>query len=222
MFGRRFESAHLHHLTVAIMKQLKFLSVVLAAGALVSCGNNGGSGLKMGDVIGMQQTWTGTREYSSSSSSSESGDLSAYDDWTEESLKKENQQIIKDFLNDLDEGKEKEEPALQRDEPARQEVRRADPEPEISVAPEASETLVNGMPSWLLGKWVCKTAYGTETMWIESDIVRSDSDSGTYTYSNGELRIKFSRERGVVTSIPVDVANQRLEYGGGYYWVKSY
>lgn len=203
MFGRRFESAHLHHLTVAIMKQLKFLSVVLAAGALVSCGNNGGSGLKMGDVIGMQQTWTGTREYSSSSSSSESGDLSAYDDWTEESLKKEK-------------------PALQRDEPARQEVRRADPEPEISVAPEASETLVNGMPSWLLGKWVCKTAYGTETMWIESDIVRSDSDSGTYTYSNGELRIKFSRERGVVTSIPVDVANQRLEYGGGYYWVKSY
>ena len=209
MFGRRFESAHLHHLTVAIMKQLKFLSVVLAAGALVSCGNNGGSGLKMGDVIGMQQTWTGTREYSSSSSSSESRDLSAYDDWTEESLKKENQQILKDFLNDLDEGKEKE-------------VRRADPEPEISVAPEASETLVNGMPSWLLGKWVCKTAYGTETMWIESDIVRSDSDSGTYTYSNGELRIKFSRERGVVTSIPVDVANQRLEYGGGYYWVKSY
>lgn len=203
MFGRRFESAHLHHLTVAIMKQLKFLSVVLAAGALVSCGNNGGSGLKMGDVIGMQQTWTGTREYSSSSSSSESGDLSAYDDWTEESLKKEK-------------------PALQLDEPARQEVRRADPEPEISVAPEASETLVNGMPSWLLGKWVCKTAYGTETMWIESDIVRSDSDSGTYTYSNGELRIKFSRERGVVTSIPVDVANQRLEYGGGYYWVKSY
>ena len=209
MFGRRFESAHLHHLTVAIMKQLKFLSVVLAAGALVSCGNNGGSGLKMGDVIGMQQTWTGTREYSSSSSSSESRDLSAYDDWTEESLKKENQQIIKDFLNDLNEGKEKE-------------VRRADPEPEISVAPEASETLVNGMPSWLLGKWVCKTAYGTETMWIESDIVRSDSDSGTYTYSNGELRIKFSRERGVVTSIPVDLANQRLEYGGGYYWVKSY
>lgn len=203
MFGRRFESAHLHHLTVAIMKQLKFLSVVLAAGALVSCGNNGGSGLKMGDVIGMQQTWTGTREYSSSSSSSESGDLSAYDDWTEESLKKEK-------------------PALQLYEPARQEVRRADPEPEISVAPEASETLVNGMPSWLLGKWVCKTAYGTETMWIESDIVRSDSDSGTYTYSNGELRIKFSRERGVVTSIPVDVANQRLEYGGGYYWVKSY
>ena len=209
MFGRRFESAHLHHLTVAIMKQLKFLSVVLAAGALVSCGNNGGSGLKMGDVIGMQQTWTGTREYSSSSSYSESRDLSAYDDWTEESLKKENQQILKDFLNDLNEGKEKE-------------VRRADPEPEISVAPEASETLVNGMPSWLLGKWVCKTAYGTETMWIESDIVRSDSDSGTYTYSNGELRIKFSRERGVVTSIPVDVANQRLEYGGGYYWVKSY
>ena len=103
------------------MKQLKFLSVVLAAGALVSCGNNGGSGLKMGDVIGMQQTWTGTREYSSSSSSSESRDLSAYDDWTEESLKKENQQILKDFLNDLDEGKEKE-------------VRRADPEPEISVA----------------------------------------------------------------------------------------
>lgn len=87
------------------------------------------------------------------------------------------------------------------------------------------ETIVNGVPSWLFGKWTCSTAYGTEIMWIDKDGVRSKNgnveDTGTYTYSNGELRIQFSRERGVVTSIPVDAANRRLEYGGGYYWVKS-
>ena len=98
-------------------------------------------------------------------------------------------------------------------------------EPLFEEEETIAEEIVNGVPSWLFGKWTCSTAYGTETMWISKDGVRSKNgnveDTGSYTYSNGELRIQYSREKGVVTSIPVDVVNRRLEYGGGYYWVKS-
>ena len=116
----------------------------------------------------------------------------------------------------------KEEEVIKEDIFKKEEVKE---EPLFTEEETVTEEVVNGVPSWLFGKWTCSTAYGTETMWISKDGVRSKSgnieDTGSYTYSNGELRIQFSRERGVVTSIPVDVVNRRLEYGGGYYWVKS-
>ena len=115
------------------------------------------------------------------------------------------------------------EPVVEKEKAVKEEVRKE--EPLFAEEETVTEEVVNGVPSWLFGKWTCSTAYGTETMWISKDGVRSKSgnieDTGSYTYSNGELRIQFSRERGVVTSIPVDVVNRRLEYGGGYYWVKS-
>ena len=132
------------------------------------------------------------------------------DDWVEEE-------------SDQEVPVEEEKPVVEKEKKLKEEVTKD--EPLFADEETVAEEVVNGVPSWLFGKWTCSTAYGTETMWISKDGVRSKSgnveDTGSYTYSNGELRIQFSRERGVVTSIPVDVVNRRLEYGGGYYWVKS-
>lgn len=141
-----------------------------------------------------------------------------------------NEEAEEETFDEDDDWKEDEEvpvveesPVVEKEKPVKEDFSKD--EPLFDEEETVTEEVVNGVPSWLFGKWTCSTAYGTETMWISKDGVRSKSgnieDTGSYTYSNGELRIQFSRERGVVTSIPVDVVNRRLEYGGGYYWVKS-
>ena len=82
------------------------------------------------------------------------------------------------------------------------------------------------LPSWAYGTWTCTTPYGTETMKIEEyggiwNIANGYADFGSFTYSNGVIRANFSKDGGLVTSMPLDMNNQRIEYGGGYYWRKT-
>lgn len=83
----------------------------------------------------------------------------------------------------------------------------------------------NGMPMWVYGTWTCKTSYSNEIMTITKTGIwtslNGSEDTGTYTYENGEIRATMSKERGVVTSMPLDIQNKRIVYGGGYYWTKQ-
>ncbi len=83
----------------------------------------------------------------------------------------------------------------------------------------------NGMPLWVYGTWTCKTSYSNEIMTITKTGIwtslNGSEDTGTYTYENGEIRATMSKERGVVTSMPLDIQNKRIVYGGGYYWTKQ-
>ena len=159
------------------MKQLRYLFFVLAASIVMSCGNNGGSGIKMKDVIGMQK-WAGAVEEKSA-------------------------------------GKQQ---AEEFNEPENFE------EPEGFEESEDEYTEANGMPSWVYGKWTCTTPYGTENMWINKELIlyrsANSEASGTYSDSKGTIRVTYSKENGVVTSMQVDLRNRRIEYGGGYYWQK--
>lgn len=84
----------------------------------------------------------------------------------------------------------------------------------------------NTVPSWVYGTWTCTTPYGTETIKIEENggiwnITNGYADYGSFTYSNGVIRANFPKDGGLVTSMPLDMDNRRIEYGGGYYWRKT-
>lgn len=96
---------------------------------------------------------------------------------------------------------------------------------EVEEPIEILSTDNNGMPMWVYGTWTCKTSYSNEIMTITKTGIwtslNGSEDTGTYTYENGEIRATMSKERGVVTSMPLDIQNKRIVYGGGYYWTKQ-
>ena len=96
---------------------------------------------------------------------------------------------------------------------------------EVEEPIEILSTDNNGMPMWVYGTWTCKTSYSNEIMTITKTGIwtslNGSEDTGTYTYENGEIRATMSKERGVVTSMPLDIQNKRIVYGGGYYWTKK-
>ena len=96
---------------------------------------------------------------------------------------------------------------------------------EVEEPIEILSTDNNGMPMWVYGTWTCKTSYSNEIMTITKTGIwtslNGSEDTGTYTYENGEIRATISKERGVVTSMPLDIQNKRIVYGGGYYWTKQ-
>lgn len=96
---------------------------------------------------------------------------------------------------------------------------------EVEEPIEILSTDNNGMPMWVYGTWTCKTSYSNEIMTITKTGIwtslNGSEDTGTYTYENGEIRATMSKERGVVTSMPLDFQNKRIVYGGGYYWTKQ-
>ncbi|MBP5549129.1 MAG: hypothetical protein J6X63_01440 [Bacteroidales bacterium] len=96
---------------------------------------------------------------------------------------------------------------------------------EVEEPIEILSTDNNGMPMWVYGTWTCKTSYSNEIMTITKTGIwtslNGSEDTGTYTYENGEIRATMSKERGVVTSMPLDIQNTRIVYGGGYYWTKQ-
>ena len=96
---------------------------------------------------------------------------------------------------------------------------------EVEEPIEILSTDNNGMPMWVYGTWTCKTSYSNEIKTITKTGIwtslNGSEDTGTYTYENGEIRATMSKERGVVTSMPLDIQNKRIVYGGGYYWTKQ-
>lgn len=96
---------------------------------------------------------------------------------------------------------------------------------EVEEPIEILSTDNNGMPMWVYGTWTCTTSYSNEIMTITKTGIwtslNGSEDTGTYTYENGEIRATMSKERGVVTSMPLDIQNKRIVYGGGYYWTKQ-
>ena len=96
---------------------------------------------------------------------------------------------------------------------------------EVEEPIEILSTDNNGMPMWVYGTWTCKTSYSNEIMTITKTGIwtslNGSEDTGTYTYENGEIRATMSKERGVVTSMPLDIQNKRIVYGGGYYWTEQ-
>lgn len=201
------------------MKQLRYLLFVLAAGFVMSCGNNGGTGLKLKDVIGMEQKWARAEDNTTSNDDiaynvdDDFGDDDVDwndddDDFTTESSPiaavEESIKTVSEVTSD----KQIEEPVFE----------------EVEVV-EEEYTNPNGMPSWAYGKWTFTRSGKTEILWIGKDLIRFKSgtleDTATYTYSKGTISAQFSLDNGVVTSMPLDIKNQRIEYGGGLYWTKS-
>lgn len=83
----------------------------------------------------------------------------------------------------------------------------------------------NELPSWVYGTWSCTTPYGTETMRIDKNGIWSlsygNADYGSYSYRNGTITAHFPNDGGMATTMPLDIPNRRIEYGGGYYWRKN-
>lgn len=185
----------------------------------MSCGNNGGTGLKLKDVIGMEQKWARAEDNTTSNDDiaynvdDDFGDDDVDwndddDDFTTESSPiaavEESIKTVSEVTSD----KQIEEPVFE----------------EVEVV-EEEYTNPNGMPSWAYGKWTFTRSGKTEILWIGKDLIRFKSgtleDTATYTYSKGTISAQFSLDNGVVTSMPLDIKNQRIEYGGGLYWTKS-
>lgn len=94
------------------------------------------------------------------------------------------------------------------------------------ILEEEDQSDSNIIPSWIYGTWSITTADETETMEIKEngqvvDVMYGHLDYGTFTYSDGELIIKYANTGGMVVSLPVDLSSQRIGDGEGNYWHKT-
>jgi len=95
----------------------------------------------------------------------------------------------------------------------------------------ANYSTCDEIPSWVYGTWSVTTEYGTETIKIDdkggildlssSGNNKTNMDYGSYEYKDGVIRARFPKDKGVVTTLPLDKKNKTIEYGGGYNFHKS-
>lgn len=93
-------------------------------------------------------------------------------------------------------------------------------------SPVNSSSLFLSLPQWVYGTWACTTPLGTETIKIDEyggiwSFRYGDASYGSYSYSECVIRAKFPNDGGITTSYRLDIQNQRIEYGGGYFFHKN-
>lgn len=104
-------------------------------------------------------------------------------------------------------------------------------EDHTSNSPEAtpSENVYSSNSStnsikWLYGKWKCSTPYGSMYLIIDAttitEMVGNEINNASYSIKNGVLYAKYRGDGGISTSYPLDINNQRIGAGDGYWYTK--
>ena len=77
----------------------------------------------------------------------------------------------------------------------------------------------NSAPSWIQGKWVCKSPYGDMQIEIDGDYIREIPGDGTSYYSKYSIQDnKIMPHSGSGMYYPMDLASKRIGAGQGYYY----